>query len=43
MNSFNSRATLKSGGKSYTISRLPALSARGLDLGRLALQPEDPA
>ncbi|MGA8742064.1 MAG: aconitate hydratase [Terracidiphilus sp.] len=35
MNSFNSRATLKSGGKSYTISRLPALSARGLDLGRL--------
>ena len=35
MNSFNSRATLKSGSKSYTIFRLPALSARGLDLGRL--------
>src|SRR3984885_15556177 len=35
MNSFNSRATLKSGSKAYTIFRLPALSARGLDLGRL--------
>ncbi|MGA7244875.1 MAG: aconitase family protein, partial [Terracidiphilus sp.] len=35
MNSFNSRATLKSGSKSYTIFRLPALSERGLDLGRL--------
>jgi aconitate hydratase len=35
MNSFNSRATLKSGSKTYTIFRLPALSARGLDLGRL--------
>jgi aconitate hydratase len=35
MNSFNSRATLKSGSKSYTIYRLPALSARGFDLGRL--------
>ncbi len=35
MNSFNSRATLKSGSKSYTFFRLPALSARGLDLGRL--------
>ena len=34
-NSFNSRATLKSGGKSYTIFRLPALSVRGFDLGRL--------
>ena len=34
-NSFNSRATLKSGSKSYTIFRLPALSARGFDLGRL--------
>ena len=34
-NSFNSRATLKSGSKAYTIFRLPALSARGLDLGRL--------
>ena len=35
MNSFNSRATLKSGSKAYTIFRLPALSARGFDLGRL--------
>jgi len=35
MNSFNSQATLKSGGKSYAIFRLPALSARGFDLGRL--------
>src|ERR1700752_2790700 len=35
MNSFNSRATLKSGSKSYTIFRLPALSARGFDLARL--------
>jgi aconitate hydratase len=35
MNSFNSRATLKSGSKTYTIFRLPALSARGLDLSRL--------
>jgi aconitate hydratase len=35
MNTFNSRATLKSGSKSYTIFRLPALSARGFDLGRL--------
>jgi len=35
MNSFNSHATLKSGNKSYTIFRLPALSARGFDLGRL--------
>jgi aconitate hydratase len=34
-NSFNSRATLKSGTKSYIIFRLPALSARGFDLGRL--------
>ena len=34
-NSFNSRATLTSGSKSYTIFRLPALSARGFDLGRL--------
>jgi aconitate hydratase len=34
-NSFNSRATLKSGSKSYTIFRLPALTARGFDLGRL--------
>ncbi len=34
-NSFNSRATLKSGSKTYTIFRLPALSARGFDLGRL--------
>jgi len=35
MNSFNSHATLKSGSKSYTIFRLPALSARGFDLDRL--------
>jgi aconitate hydratase len=35
MNSFHSRATLKSGSKSYTIFRLPALSSRGFDLGRL--------
>jgi aconitate hydratase len=34
-NSFNSRATLKAGSKSYTIFRLPALSTRGFDLGRL--------
>jgi aconitate hydratase len=34
-NSFNSRATLKSGSKTYTIFRLPALSARGFDLSRL--------
>ncbi|HXS78558.1 MAG TPA: aconitate hydratase [Terracidiphilus sp.] len=35
MNSFNSRATLKSGSKSYTVFRLPALSAHGIDLRRL--------
>ena len=35
MNTFNSRATLKSGSKSYTIFRLPALSARGFNLARL--------
>src|SRR5579864_7139157 len=35
MNSFNSRATLKSGSKTYTIFRLPALSARGFNLSRL--------
>jgi aconitate hydratase len=35
MNSFSSRATLKSGNKSYTIYRLPALDARGLNLSRL--------
>ncbi|WP_348264911.1 aconitate hydratase [Telmatobacter sp. DSM 110680] len=34
-NSFNSRATLKSGSKSYAIFRLPALSALGFDLSRL--------
>jgi len=34
-NSFASRATLKSGTKSYTIYRLPALTARGFDLARL--------
>jgi aconitate hydratase len=35
MNSFKSRSTLKSGNRSYTIYRLPALEARGLDLSRL--------
>jgi aconitate hydratase len=35
LNSFDSRATLKSGSKFHTIFRLPALSARGFDLGRL--------
>ena len=35
MNSFNSQATLKSGNKSYTIFRLPALAAQGLNLSRL--------
>jgi aconitate hydratase len=35
MNSFASRATLKSGNRSYTIYRLPALTARGFDLSRL--------
>ncbi len=39
MNSFNSRTTLDlgltSGGRSYTIYRLPALAARGFDLSRL--------
>jgi aconitate hydratase len=35
MNSFASRSTLKSGNRSYTIYRLPALTARGFDLSRL--------
>jgi aconitate hydratase len=35
MNSFDSRATLASGNQSYTIYRLPALTARGFDLSRL--------
>ena len=35
MNSFSSRATLTSGSRSYTIYRLPALTARGFDLSRL--------
>ncbi|HXR37521.1 MAG TPA: aconitate hydratase AcnA [Terracidiphilus sp.] len=35
MNSFQSRATLTSGDRSYTIYRLPALTARGFDLSRL--------
>jgi aconitate hydratase len=35
MNSFASRATLKSGNKSYTIYRLPTLDARGFNLSRL--------
>jgi aconitate hydratase len=35
MNSFASKATLKSGNKSYSIYRLPALAAKGLNLSRL--------
>ena len=35
MNSFACRATLKSGNKSYTIYRLPALDKRGFNLSRL--------
>jgi aconitate hydratase len=35
MNSFKSRAVLNSGGRSYTIFRLPALAARGFNLARL--------
>jgi aconitate hydratase len=35
MNSFSSKAVLTSGNRSYTIYRLPALSARGFDLDRL--------
>ncbi len=35
MNSFDSKATLTSGNRSYTIYRLPALDARGFDLSRL--------
>jgi len=35
MNSFNSRASLKSGAKTYTIYRLPALEAKGFNLARL--------
>jgi aconitate hydratase len=35
MNSFDSRATLASGQRSYTIFRLPALTARGFNLSRL--------
>ena len=35
MDSFASRATLTSGNKSYTIYRLPALTAKGFDLSRL--------
>ena len=35
MNSFNSRAVLKSGSGSYTIYRLPALADRGLNLTKL--------
>ena len=35
MNSFASRATLKSGSRSYTVYRLPALTARGFNLSRL--------
>jgi aconitate hydratase len=35
MNSFDSRAVLASGSRSWTIFRLPALEARGFSLGRL--------
>src|ERR1035437_5074154 len=35
MTSFNSRATLASGSRSYTIYRLPALEAKGFNLSRL--------
>jgi aconitate hydratase len=35
MNSFDSKATLISGNRSYTIYRLPALTARGFNLSRL--------
>ena len=35
MNSFDSKATLSSGGRSYTIFRLPALAAKGFNLSRL--------
>jgi aconitate hydratase len=35
MNSFASRATLRSGNRTYTIYRLPALTARGFNLSRL--------
>jgi aconitate hydratase len=35
MNSFSSRAVLTSGNRSYTIYRLPALTARGFNLCRL--------
>ena len=35
MNSFASRATLKSGNRTFTIYRLPALEAKGFNLSRL--------
>ncbi len=35
MNSFESKAVLKSGNRSYTIFRLPALASRGTNLSRL--------
>src|SRR3954449_11544019 len=35
MNTFNSRATLRSGTKTYTVYRLPALETKGFDLRRL--------
>ena len=34
-NSFDSRATLTSGGKQYTYFRLPALAQKGFNLDRL--------
>jgi len=35
MNSFDSRAVMTSGGRNYTIFRLPALETRGINLSRL--------
>jgi len=35
MNSFSSKAVLKSGDRSHTIYRLPALAAKGFNLSRL--------
>ncbi|MFZ1940394.1 MAG: hypothetical protein WAU67_14940, partial [Terracidiphilus sp.] len=35
MNSFSSKAVLKSGNRAYTIYRLPALGSRGFNLARL--------
>jgi aconitate hydratase len=35
MNSFDSKTTLASGGRSYTFYKLPALTERGFNLSRL--------